>query len=214
MSNLCSSMIALLLIFACSTDSDKEEEKTIKNTNSQTNSANTTSIQSIQDIQSAYEQISRDLKAGQLDSTSFQYNCFDEKTGAVTYYKKGEELQLIKHQRAEYSHFEATDQYFIHQNEPFFIFYDHLNWQFDTEAIQDGATVDKRTEYRYYLIDDELEQCLQKEFSVRSVEDENPNSQSTPNVEIDCPVQDELLDNYNILFAQKDRTDPMNCLFE
>ena len=169
-------------------------------------------VTDVTEVQAAFKATEKAKLDGLLKTKSFTYDCNGEQSGIVTYYFRGSDLKLIEHKWAEYSHFEATDQYYVQDNKPFFIFYDHLTWTFDGESGVQDATKDDITESRYYMIGNELVQCLEKEFTVRSAATNNPSSSRVANKRVDCPNGKELMNSFNRLLEHQNQTTPMECL--
>ena len=170
-------------------------------------------LENIDDIQQWYAHILSRKDAGQLDSTAFTYDCSGEKGGTVTFYSDAGGVQLITHERHEYSHFEATNQYFVRNGQPFFIFYHHLSWSFDGANAQgESTTRDDITESRYYVIDNAVVQCLEKEYTLRSASEDKPDPAAVPNQETACPPPGELTAAFGRLMKYRDRTGKVGCL--
>lgn len=169
-------------------------------------------LKTLDDIRVQYQRIVIQKQNGALSTSSFKYDCSGEKSGTVTFYSDDNGLQLIEHQRSEYSHFEATDQYYVMDDRPFFVYYEHTSWSFDEAGGQDNATRDNITEQRFYLINHELVQCLEKNYTTRSSTEENPLSAEVPNREVACPPVEELTASFAQLLKYQDQRQTIGCL--
>lgn len=165
-------------------------------------------LQSVEDIQKEFAYITSKIETGSMDSTSFDYNCYNEKSGTVTYFSEKGQLRLIKHAYSEYSHYSATDQYFVKDNALFFVFYDGVSWSFEGQ----NETRDDITEKRFYIIDNEPVKCLEKEFTVRSSATNNPQSSTVPNKEVECTTLEPILEKYELLVTHQSQKEDITCL--
>ena len=143
-------------------------------------------INSLEDIKSAYSAVLKNVDSGTMDSVSFKYNCYDEKSGVITcFFDKGD-LRMLKHSYNEYSHNEATDQYFVKDSVLFFVFKKQLSWSFDSNSPEEGGTKDNITEKRFYLIDGQPVKCLEKRYVNYSYDKKNDASATAVNKETSC----------------------------
>lgn len=165
-------------------------------------------ITNVEDIKKEYSYILSMTKSRSMDSTSFNYNCNGEKEGKVIYFYKDEQLRLIRHTYNEYSHFSATDEYFIKDGEPFFVFYNQLAWNFAGQ----NQTEDNITEKRFYILKNQPVECLEKKYTVISNDENSPESDRVANKNIDCISFEEVIEDFDLLFAMKDQEGDLECL--
>ncbi|WP_162796212.1 hypothetical protein [Pedobacter namyangjuensis] len=158
----------------------------------------------VDEIKSVYTATNNQLAKGELDSVSYKYNCYNEKSGTITYFTAKGKLRLIKHSYAEYDHHNATDQFFVIDEVPYFVFYNRVNWSFESGAAAEGATKDDITEQRFYLVDNKPVQCLEKKFSVSS-KDKKPNVNNAENKVVECSSSKPLIDALKKLIAFKNQ---------
>ena len=182
-----------LLLFCIACTNNQNKRSTNANENQVSDSTATSGIStalvdtlpgSIEEIQKAYARISNQLQDGVLDSTSFTYNCMDEKSGNVSYFSLKGNLRMIVHRFNEYDHHEASAYYYVMDSTLFFVYTHTLTWSF--ESGPEGSTKDNITEHRVYFIDREPVKCLEKKYVIRSQLPNNPSSESIPNDEINC----------------------------
>lgn len=158
--------------------------------------------ESVEDIQKAYGETMEQLQQAKLDSSSFEYECQQERNGRVTYFSREGQLLLIRHSYGEYSHYEADEEYYIQGDQLYFIFKRETTWAFDSEAGE-GATRDNITEFRIYTRQNQAFQCLQKEYVIRSDASNNPKVDQLPNKPTDCKASTSLLNTYLALRKQQ-----------
>ncbi|HTN20566.1 MAG TPA: hypothetical protein VL125_08830 [Pelobium sp.] len=199
------------VLFSCNTSSKKEiqTEKVSKITETK---SSVNKIETLAQIPVAYQTIDSLVRQKSVDSSSFSYNCAGEKSGKVTYYRKNNELILVEKIYAEYSHTEGKDQYFIKDGQPFFVFRKITVWAFDGNAKVEGATIDKVTEKRFYLVNGKLEKCLQKQYEISSTTKEDVDPTRIENKKSDCPSVENLLTDYNVLLSHKNQHTNIECL--
>ena len=167
-------------------------------------------LSTVQDIQQAYTMVSKKLKDGALDSVSFKYSCNNEENGTVSYFSERGQLRLIVHRYNEYSHFSATDQYFVKDSTLFFVYKKSILWSFNGPQ---GSTKDSITEQRVYLIDQQPIRCLQKTFVIHSHATDNPRSETVTNKEVNCASQKSVIKPYRLL-ARYHNNATTGCLEE
>ena len=203
--------IFYFVVFSCNTSSKKEiqTEKISKITETK---SSVNKIETLAQIPLAYQTIDSLVRQKSVDSSSFSYNCAGEKSGKVTYYRKNNELILIEKIYAEYSHTEGKDQYFIKNGKPFFVFRKITNWSFDGKSKVEGATIDKVTEKRFYIVKDQLVRCLQKHYEISSTAKEKAKPAQIGNKKSDCPSVENLLTDYNVLLSHKNQHTNIECL--
>lgn len=166
---------------------------------------------SVEEIQTAYAKTVAYLHEGKLDSSTFDYNCQDERTGRVTYFTDNGQLLLIRHRYGEFSHFEADEEYYVQGDQLYFIFNRATSWAFDS-AGGDGATQDNITEQRIYIRQSQAFQCLQKDYVLRSAAKNNPDVNQLPSKTTDCQSAKPLLNSY--LALRKRQANPSNGCIE
>jgi len=169
-------------------------------------------LQSIGDIKQEYEYLALKLENKSLDSTSFSYNCRDEKQGTVVYYFDNNALKMIKHTYSEYSHFSATDSYFVKDSALFFVYYNRVSWSFDSQGKGTSDTKDNITENRFYIIDNKPVKCLEKKFTVRSSDPDNTSSHNVGNKEVACSSIKPVLAKFQLLAKYKSQEKSLDCL--
>ena len=171
-------------------------------------------LKSVEDIKQEYEYLALKLENKGLDSTSFTYNCRDEKQGTVVYYFDKNALRMIKHTYSEYSHFSATDSYFVKDSAIFFVYFNRVSWSFDSEGKGTSDTKDDITENRFYIIDNKPVKCLEKKFTIRSSSPDNTPSHSVANKEIGCSSLKPILQKFQLLAKYKNQGKSIACLDE
>ena len=211
-------ILIIILFSACTADNSTAD---IDNTDStfsgdtveaEVNTVFTDSINSIEAIKAKYAETTEAINNNITDSASFRFDCKGERSGTVTYHTiKGEIVMIEKHYSA-YSHMEATERYFVSDGAPYFIYKKILNWAFDTEAEKQGAVIDKYKEQRFYIIDNELVRCLEKEYSIRSASNDNPDPENILNKTVKCPAIQELNKEFELLLSKQDQRSPIECL--
>ena len=168
-------------------------------------------LNTIDNIKSAYQLTNSQLLAKKLDSVSFEYDC-DESSGTVVFYSDQNDLKAIKHSYAEHSHFSSVDQYFINDNQPYFIFQTETVWSFDGGTTEKPETKDDVTEKRFYIINEKATQCLEKKYILKSNSSNNPKSENIPNKELkNCSITD-LQKTFDLLMKHKNRRGNGKCL--
>src|SRR5690606_14434404 len=167
-------------------------------------------ITNIEDIKREHSYIISKTNTGNMDSTTFSYNCNGEKEGKVIYFYEQEQLRLIRHVYNEYSHFSATDEYFIKDATPFFVFYNQMAWNFASQ----NQTQDNITEKRFYMLNKKPVQCLEKRYSVNSNDENPPQSNKVANKEIECASIEAVLQDFELLYRLRDQDGDMGCLEE
>ncbi|WP_316783878.1 hypothetical protein [Pedobacter frigiditerrae] len=202
-------LVICLLLLACGQEK-KTDTKTIKDTPHQAveigNRQRSEIIQpnSVAAIKQVYAATSNLLNAGQLDSVSYNYNCQQERGGKISYFSKNGKLMLIKHNYNEYSHFEATDLYFVNDGQLYFAHLNKLIWSFVSGA-GDGVTNDDITESRVYVVNNQSILCLEKKYTSRKNVKDNPIPNDVPNKVVNCKPIKGLLKDFNALLAFKNK---------
>lgn len=209
-------VFALLLIFSCKNENDK---KTVENSASQDSLHLKTNVDSldlkndlssIEGIKKEYNLLNSKLIAKKLDSVSFDFEC-EERSGNVVYYSENGILKVVKYFSAD-SHFSSTENYFVNDNQPYFVFKDDTVWSFDGGTPEKPETKDDITEQRFYIVGAKSIKCLEKKYTLKSSSKNNPKSENVPNKEMkNCSV-DELQKNFNLLLKNKDKKGNIKCL--
>jgi len=205
---------SLLLIISC-----KKENKTLENDVSEeisTSKINEDSLQfkndlnSVDGIKKEYNLVNSKLTAKKLDSVSFDYEC-EERSGNVVYYSEKGILKVIKHFNAD-SHFSSTENYFLYDGKPYFVFKDDTLWSFDGGTPEKPETKDDITEQRFYIVEGKPIQCLEKKYTIKSISKNNPKSENIQNKEMKSCSMDELQKTFDLLMKNKDQKGKINCL--
>lgn len=206
---------SLLLILSCK----KENNKTIhESSNSESLSSKTSgdslklkkNLNSVEGIKKEYNILNSKLLSKKLDSTSFEYEC-EERSGNVVYYSENGILKVVKHFNAD-SHFSSTENYFINDGKPYFVFKDETVWSFDGGTPEKPETKDNITEQRYYIAEGKPVQCLEKKYTLKSSLKNNPKSENIQNKELkNCSIND-LQKTFDLLMKNKDKKGKINCL--
>ena len=193
-------LLNLLLLFSCKQQTEKTHEIDLnsKKVTKEISVSATTPPKDLASIKSRYSEIETARKIGELDTISFNYNCFNERSGKVTFYSKNEKPVLIEHRYNEYSHHEATDWFYLYNKEPFFVFLDRLYWTFDGQSGGKPRIKDKITQSRLYFLNGKTIQCLEKDFE--SVSDAPALADDIPNSETDCSNASEVHSDFKKLW--------------
>lgn len=211
-----------LLFFALISCNGKSETKTAESSSLENETTTNQEItkkelKTVEDIREEYQIVQSKIKDKKMDSTSFEYEC-DGGGGQVVYFSENGQLRKIEYSSG-HEHGGITQEFFLKDNTPFFIFHDASTWGFDVDAKQDddnleSATRDEMTEKRFYIVDNKLIKCLEKEFTIRSSVKNNPSSETVENKEVACSDLTELLKDYNLVLKYKNQTGKMECLEE
>ena len=205
---------SLLLIISC-----KKENKTSENITSEeisTSKITEDSLQfksdlnSVDGIKKEYNLVNSKLTAKKLDSVSFDYEC-EERSGNVVYYSEKGILKVIKHFNAD-SHFSSTENYFLNDGKPYFVFKDDTLWSFDGGTPEKPETKDDITEQRFYIVEGKPIQCLEKKYTIKSISKNNPKSENIQNKKMKNCSMDELQKTFDLLMKNKDQKGKINCL--
>lgn len=164
--------------------------------------------QSTDEIKKEFAALNEKLLAAKLDSASFTYTC-EETEGRADFYYENHNLRLVKHFYAD-SHFSSTTNYYVKNNNVFFIFKEETLWQFDGGTPEKPITKDNISQQRIYLKNGNTIQCLEKKFTIRSA-GKNVNPETVPNKKGNCDAK-ELMDIYQKILKNKDRKDKILCL--
>ncbi|VUD62773.1 hypothetical protein TDB9533_03108 [Thalassocella blandensis] len=169
-------------------------------------------IESIADIKKEYAHLMDLQQHQQYSISSVSYSCNGERSGNMTYYKLNDATKIIKHTFNEYSHHSGKEQYFLRNNSPFFVFKEQKSWSFDGTKNGESQTKDVITERRFYLLDNQLEKCLEKQFTQHSAREQNPSSADVPNQTMTCPTVKNVLHGFTRILQYEDKTGQIDCL--
>ncbi len=182
------------------------DSSAVKKTSGQADSSDPTD-----DIKKEYTRLHTLLETNKLTSKGFTYNCNEEPAGEVTFYSEKDGIKVIRHSYTEHSHFSATEQYFIRNGEPFFIFREETVWNFDGGTPEKPVTKDDITETRIYILNGKPIRCLEKKYSIRSDGSEKPDPSEIAGKEVPCKT-DDLMKTYGLLMKNKDQKENRECL--
>lgn len=205
--------LSLLFIISCKkgehTTSQNNPSKDSLAIENEPDKVQNDSIKTVDDIKKEYAILNDLLTSKKLDSTSFTYNC-DEKEGEVVLYYQDKKLKAVKDFYSEHSHFSSSTKYFVKDNQVFFIFKDETVWGFDGGTPEKPITKDDINEKRIYFLNNKAIQCLEKNYSIRSVgKNQDPNS--IANKETKCDIS-ELMKTYQSIIKNKDKRGEIQCL--
>ena len=207
--------LGLITMTSCNKDVHSDARKTqavAKDSLSAKNNPETPqddTIKSVEDIKKEYASLNTLLASKKLDSSSFTYNC-NEREGEVVLYKQDGRIRMVKDFYAEHSHFSSSTQYFIKNDQVFFIFQDETSWNFDGGTPEKPETKDDITEKRMYILNNKAVQCLEKKYSVRS-KGNNQDPNKTASRKTICDIS-ELMKNYQLILKNKDKKGELKCL--
>lgn len=202
----------VILLFSC--ENKKRDSQDLKSTSENLQSVSKDSInnkkspQTIDEIKMEYATLNNQIIAQKLDSTSFEYEC-DEISGNVVYYSLNGELKSIKHFHGD-SHFSSVENYYLKSGKPFFIFQQETLWSFDGGTPEKPETKDDIIENRYYYINNKLEYCRDKKYSIRTKNHSKPENISDGESK-NCN-DTELSKNFEKLLKNKDKKEKVNCI--
>lgn len=166
-------------------------------------------IATVIDIQREYTAVVNKMADGLLDSASFKYDCYGEKSGTVTYFTEKGALRVIVHRYSEYSHFNAVERYYLKDSALFFAYRNSVTWAF--EDGPEGATKDHIREQRTYLVQQQPIECLEKDFVVHSKAENNLHADEVPNKVVNCISAEEVLTPFRLLVKYHNKPAP-ECL--
>ncbi|MBV6881439.1 hypothetical protein NG800_015940 [Epilithonimonas ginsengisoli] len=203
---------ALIFTISCKDEKDKNVSNSSNAISSKVKSHSLSlenDLSSVDGIKHEYSKVNSQLVEKKLDSVGFKYEC-DEISGNVVYYSDKGVLKAIKHFQAD-SHFSSTENYFVNEGKPYFIFKDDTVWSFDGGTPEKPITKDDVTEQRFYLVDNKTIQCLEKKYTLRSNATSNPQSENVPNKEMkNCSIA-ELQKTFDVLMKNKERRGDVEC---
>jgi len=201
-------LTVFITFFSCKENSTSADKTTVVVKSPDNSSETLPDLKSIDDIKMEHSYITSKIESGSMDSTSFDYNCKDEKNGTLIYFYEKGQLRLIKHAYNEYSHFSATDEYFLKDGALFFVFYNHLVWSF----VNHNQTKDDITEKRFYIIGNRPIKCLQKKFTILSNAKDAPKSNMGSDKAIECSSLEPILEDFELLFKLRKQKEDLLCL--
>lgn len=193
-------LMLVVAIFACNRKSASKNVYGAARPGIQEEAVADTQIDTIkdkEDIVLEYNAIVSAQADAALDSLTMNYDCNGEKKGKVVYYSKDGEVKKIFHQYNEYDHFVGNEEYYIKNGELFFAYYKHLTWNFESAEV----TRDNIHELRYYVIDQEPYECLEKKFSVLDQDSIQVVGDRIPNLSSDCSNYNLVMSEYQKLMA-------------
>lgn len=204
--------LCLALVISCKKET---ESKSIQNgspkdslvTKNDTISSNGVP-QNVDEIKKEFAILNNKLLSKKFDSTGFNYNC-EETEGEVHFYYENKELKMVKHFYGD-SHFSSVTKYYVKNDQVFFIFKDDTLWQFDGGTPEKPITKDSINQQRIYLQKGNPIQCLEKNFTIRSV-GKNVDPETVPNKQGKCDVKG-LIKNYQTILKNNDKKDKVLCL--
>lgn len=209
-------LVIFILLFSCRENSGNREgppmlQDTITIVKAQDNFPEAmTELKNVDDIRKEHAYIISLLERGTMKTESFNYNCNEEKKGRITYFYEKGQLRLIRHTYNAYSHFSGIDEYYIKDEGPFFVFYNHLSWNF----IDQNKTEDKITERRFYILNRKAVQCLEKKYKIITDEKDPTKPNEVPSKEIECVSIETVLENFELLNKLREQEEEINCLEE
>lgn len=209
-------ILSLSLFISCkrkdSTNIQNNPSKDPVTANNETTSVPNDSIKTINDIRKEYAELNTLLTAKKLDSTKLNYNCDEtEREGEVVFYYQNKKLKIVKNFYSEHSHFSSSTQYFIKDDQVFFIFNDETTWNFDDGGTPEKPeTKDDVKEKRFYYINNKLVSCRDKNYTLRTKNHSKPENISDGESE-NCD-DTELKKTFEAILKNKDKKDEIKCL--
>ncbi|MDQ1162235.1 hypothetical protein QE422_002603 [Chryseobacterium sp. SORGH_AS 447] len=208
-------ILGLVLLISCkkehseiSRDAMAEDRTTIRNTK---NPKTDKSIETIEDIKKEYAYLNTLLISKKLDSSSFTYNCTPTgREGSVVFYYLDKKLRMVKNLYSENSHFSSSTEYFIKDHQPFFIYNEETSWSFDDGGTPEKPeTKDDVEEKRFYYINNRLESCRDKKYTIRNKNHSGPENVSDGESK-NCN-DTELMKTFQVLLKKKDEKGELQC---
>ncbi|MFC3157550.1 hypothetical protein SAMN05443633_109128 [Chryseobacterium arachidis] len=202
--------LCLALVVSCKKEDNKtQSELPTDSLTSKNASVSSEKIpQNVDEIKKEFAILNDKLLSKKLDSTGYDYSC-EEIEGNVHFYYESQQLKMVKHFFAD-SHFSSVTKYYVKNDKVFFIFKDDTLWQFDGGTPEKPITKDSINQQRIYLQNGNPIQCLEKNFTIRSV-GKNTDPETIPNKQGKCDVK-ELMTAYQTILKNKDKKDKVLCL--
>lgn len=162
--------------------------------------------QNIEEIKREFTILNQKVLSKKLDSSGFTYEC-EETYGEGSFYYENGQLSMVRYFTAD-SHFSSVTRYYLKHDEIFFIFREDTVWRFDGGTAEKPVTRDDISQQRVYLVNGNPVQCLQKEFTVRSV-GRHQDPEKIPNRKTRCDIRELMKDYLRVLknIDKKGRTD-------
>lgn len=204
-----------MIAASCKQPETAKQDSTHEMKNTKDRSKNTDEIKSpttIESIKLAYASTLNKLREKRLDSINITYNCQNERSGRITYFRDGGKIVLINHQSQENDHFESFSQYFVANDSVYFQFERELLWSFFAVNGDNAITKDDIAEKRTYLASGKALLCLQKKFSVYSDGSQAKDKSKIPNIKVNCLNEGEIKDKFSKLL--KFQTQQSGTCFE
>lgn len=204
------SLLIILSFLACSKNQPSAEIKPEQQGTGSIVAENSAKnqIQNVTDIKETYALINSKIFSKSLDSSFFKYSCNNEKSGKITYFTQKGTLRMIRHAYSEYSHFSATEDYYVQNDSVFFIFSKEVSWSF---ADQD-KTKDEIVEKLMYIINGKPVKCLQNESTVLVSSSAADVSKAGSNKETDCSSFPPAFMQFKKLLALRNQKQDLQCL--
>ncbi|MFD2163124.1 hypothetical protein ACFSJU_12030 [Paradesertivirga mongoliensis] len=169
-------------------------------------------LSSVEDIKKEVAYINSRIESGDVDSISKKYNCRGEKAGTITWFSERGQVRMIKHTYSEYSHYTASDYYFVKRGAPFFVYYRSISWVFSSNDKGQQGTTDNVAEKRFYIINGKPVKCLEKDFKIVSTDHDKPQPEEIANRDVACSSVDAQIRKYNTLAKLKNSKKEISCL--
>jgi hypothetical protein len=156
----------------------------------------------IKDIRTKYAKINEMVRDGAMKK-SVMNKKVDDEVSEITWYEGGNGNRLIEQRWDDGSHGGFVNQFYVWENELFFIFGDSGYWQFDGED-EDGESLTKDyvDEERCYFNKSESIRCLKKSYEFRNKEEMKKNKKSNKNKQVDCKPCKEFQKIYEVLIKK------------
>ncbi len=209
-------ILSLTLFISCKKkDSANIGDKSSKDSvtaKKETASIQNGSIKTIDDIRKEYAELNTLLTSKKLDSTKFSYNCDEtEREGEVVFYYQNKKLKIVKNFYSEHSHFSSSTEYFIKDDQVFFIFNDETVWNFDDGGTPvKPETKDDTEEKRLYYINNKLVSCRDKKYTLRTKNHSKPENISDGESK-NCD-DTEFRKTFDSILKNKDKKGEIKCL--
>ncbi|MBU4539209.1 MAG: hypothetical protein L6264_05065 [Weeksellaceae bacterium] len=206
-------IISFLILFSCNKRQASEEKILVDKTASVSKTDGNSQVpekklKTVDDIKASYAYFVNKLRTKGIDSTLFKYNCNNEKSGKVIYFTENGKLRMIRHAYSEYSHFSATDEYFVEDDSVYFIYSKQVQWNF----VDQNKTKDEIIERRIYIIDNNPVKCLENESTLIVSSGKSGTAKAGSNKEMDCSSFQPMLKQFEKLIKLRGQKKDMECL--